>query len=189
MPWVTIRGSHTKYPVACACCLKTPTTTLVVEKVKTLHLGVARIRRTFRSQVPYCSTCKDHALEHESAQPGQVLLGGIGILLLTAGVEYCGVSCAMKVLPDPSPHSGSPNPIGLAVFVVLGVLPWVLAGVFVVRGLLRRPRIVQVPPHACATRAARVHDFEAEQHTLVFENAEFWSRCVRANGDSVVAKG
>lgn len=186
MAWVTLRGESMKYPPVCACCLRPATTTQLTHKDKVLHLGIARIRRTFRTEVPYCPTCLDHILEHESARLGAILLGGLGVLFLASGVEYCGASVAMKVLP---PLPQGTHPLGLAIFLVLALVPWFLAATFVVHGLMRKPSIVAIPPHACKTRSVRVQDFDSKQHTLAFENAEFCRRFIEANAGQVVAKG
>jgi hypothetical protein len=66
MSWVTIRGARTRFPLACACCLQAPTTTLLAQKEKVTHLGVARIRRTFKTEVPYCDACKEHDFTDQS---------------------------------------------------------------------------------------------------------------------------
>jgi len=177
---VTVSGERANMPVACACCLGVPNTTVIANKEKVLHLGVARIRRTFKVDVPYCTFCKDHALEHQIAQPGQVFLGAFGVLVLVGGLEYCAGSCALKAFPSLEPPPG-PNPLAATVLIVAVLLPWVLALVFLVKGLMRKPPIVKMPPHARALTAVEVIDFSPDGFTLDFHNREFARRFAEAN--------
>ena len=185
---VTVNGERANMPVACACCLGIPNTTVLANKEKVLHLGVARVRRTFRVDVPYCTFCKDHALEHQIAQPGQVFLGAFGVLVLVGGLEYCVGSCAQKALPSLKPAPG-PNPVAATVLILAVLLPWVLALVFLVKGLMRKPPIVKVPPHARALVAVEVTDFTPDTFTLDFHSREFARRFAEANAGAVPGQG
>ena len=180
MHTVTVKGSQAVMPAVCACCLGAADTTILANKEKVLHLGVARVRRTFRVDVPYCKPCKEHAQEHESAQPGQVFLGAFGVLVLVGGFEYCAGSCALRAVPSLAPAPG-PNPTVATLLIVAVVLPWALALMFLVKGLMRKPPVIRTPPHARALVAAEVSDFTADTFTLAFHNAEFARRFAEAN--------